>query len=68
MFGFGCPAKRFDVDAFENVLFRCPGGKAIQLSASLWNGSARLDMFQLTAKNEQNGKLEAGGFYVRRLS
>ena len=68
VFGFGCPAKRFKVDAFENVLFRCPGDKAIQLSAALWNGSARQDMFQLMAQNEQSGKQERGGFYVRRLS
>lgn len=68
VFGFGCPAKRFDVDAFDDVLFRCPGGKAIHLSAALWNGSAKQDMFQLTVKNDQSGKQEAGGFYVRRLS
>ncbi len=37
-------------------------------SAALWNGSAKQDMFQLMARNEQSDKQEAGGFYVRRLS
>ena len=68
VFGFGCPAKRFKLDSFENVLFRCPGDKMIPLSAHLWNGSAGQDMFQLMVKNEETGKQESGGFYVRRLS
>ena len=68
VFGFGCPAKRFKVDPFENVLFRCPGDRTIQLSAAMWNGSAKQDMSQLMVTDEQTGKQEMGGFYVRRLS
>lgn len=68
VFGFGCPAKRFEVDPFEDVLFRCPGDKVIKLSTALWNGSAKQDMLQLVVTNEQTGKQESGGYYVRRLS
>lgn len=68
VFGFGCPAKRFELDAYEDVLFRCPGDKVIKLSSAMWNGSAKQDMLQLMVKNEQTGKEEPGGFYVRRLS
>lgn len=68
VFGFGCSASRFKVDTFEDVLFACPGDRIVRLSAGLWNGSAKQDMFRLVTENPTTKRQEAGGFYVRRLS
>jgi len=69
VFGFGCPAGRFKVDpTFEDVLFEGPGNRTVRLSAGLWNGAARQDMLRIVVKDEQTGRDEPGGFYVRRLS
>jgi hypothetical protein len=68
VFGFGCPASRFRVDTFENVLFKCLGGCEVRVSDFLWNGSSKRDMFQIMVTNPQTNRNELGGFYVRHLS
>ena len=68
VFGFGCSASRFQVDPFEDVLFTGPSDKVIKLSAGLWNGAAKHDLYRLFMRNVATGKDEVGGFYVRRLS
>lgn len=68
VFGFGCPASRFRVDAFEDVKFTGPGERGVGLSMNLWNGSAREDMCRILVDDTGTGRQEVGGFYVRRLS
>ncbi len=68
VFGFGCPASRFQVDAFEDVRFLGPGQRSVRLSMTLWNSSARQDMYRILVRDASTGRQEAGGFYVRRLS
>mgnify|MGYP000856175355 CR=1 FL=1 len=69
VFGFGCSEKRFFEDPFENVLFRIPGGKDIQLSSRMWSVAASQDLCALHMRDPQK-KTERlrGGYHVRRLS
>jgi len=68
VFGFGCSPKRFRVDPHDDVLFTIPGSGELRLSASLWNGAARQDMYHLLTTDPDSKQQVSGGFYVRRLS
>jgi hypothetical protein len=67
VFGFGTHERSFELTASdEEVLFVRRDGERVQLSYSLWDGSATMNVTRLI-RNEQEKSITVG-YYVARIS
>lgn len=68
VFGMLAAPQRFKVTVQGQVLFVTRTHDEIRLSATVWNGSASDDLFELTFKDAATGQQVRGGFHVPHRS
>lgn len=68
VFGMLVPTQRFKVTVQGEVLFVTRDHDEIRLSATVWNGSATDDLFELVVNDAATGQQVRGGFHVPHRS